>query len=65
MPQWTGRITVTIDVDDYFEADNEREAEQYVEMNWTDYLYRASTESIEVDMEEDEEDDTSIQGIEE
>ena len=63
MALWEGRITVTIDVDS-FEADSEREAEEYIEMNWTDYLYRATTDEIQVDIIEDDE-DTSIAGIEE
>jgi hypothetical protein len=64
MALWEGRITVTIDLD-AFEADSEREAEEYIEMNWTDYLYRSTTDEIQVDIIEDDEEDTSIAGIEE
>lgn len=63
MALWEGRITVTIDVD-AFEADTEQEAEEYVEMNWNDYLYRSTTDEVQVDIIEEDE-DTSIQGIEE
>ena len=63
MAEWSGTITVTIDVD-MFEAGSEREAEEYIEMNWTDYLHRSTVESSNV-WQEDEEEDTSIQGVEE
>lgn len=64
MALWEGRITVTIDLD-AFEADSEQEAEEYVEMNWNEYLYRSTVDDIQVDIIEDDEEDTSIQGIEE
>jgi hypothetical protein len=64
MAEWSGTITVTIDVD-MFEADSQTEAEEYIEMNWTEYLHRSTVESLNVWEEEDEEEDTSIQGIEE
>ena len=64
MALWEGRITVTIDLDS-FEADTEQEAEEYVEMNWNEYLYRSTVDDIQVDIIEDDEEDTSIQGIEE
>ena len=64
MALWEGRITVTIDLDS-FEADSEQEAEEYVEMNWNEYLYRSTVDDIQVDIIEDDEEDTSIQGIEE
>lgn len=64
MALWEGRITVTIDLDS-FEADTEQEAEEYVEMNWNEYLYRSTVDDIQVDIIEDDEDDTSIAGIEE
>lgn len=64
MALWEGRITVTIDLD-VFEADSEREAEEYIEMNWNEYLYRSTVDEIQVDIIEDDEDDTSIPGIEE
>lgn len=64
MPYWTGRINVTIEVDG-FDAASERDAEDYVEMNWNDFLYRSTVEYVEVDMEEDDEEVTNIPGIEE
>lgn len=64
MALWEGRITVTIDLDS-FEADSEQEAEEYIEMNWNEYLYRSTVDDIQVDIIEDDEDDTSIAGIEE
>jgi hypothetical protein len=64
MAEWSGTITVTIDVD-MFEAGSRTEAEDYIEMNWTEYLHRSTVESLNVWEEEDEEEDTSIQGIEE
>jgi hypothetical protein len=63
MALWSGSITITIDMDG-FEADSEQEAEEYMEMNWNEYLYRSSVESSNV-WQEDEEEDTTIQGIEE
>ena len=64
MALWEGRITVTIDLDT-FEADSEQEAEEYIEMNWNEYLYRSTVDDIQVDIIEDDEEDTSINGIEE
>ena len=65
MALWDGRITITIDLD-AFEADSEQEAEEYIEMNWNEYLYRSTTDEIQVDLiEEDEEESTNIPGIEE
>lgn len=64
MAIWEGRITITIDLD-AFEADSEREAEEYIEMNWNEYLYRSTVDEIQVDIIEDDEEDTSIAGIEE
>lgn len=64
MALWEGRITVTIDLD-AFEADSEEEAEEYIEMNWNDYLYRSTVDDIQVDIIEEDEEDTSIKGIEE
>lgn len=64
MSHWSGRINVTIEIDG-FEAASEREAEEYIESNWTDFLYRSSVEYIEADLEEEDEEDTNIPGIEE
>jgi hypothetical protein len=68
MSNWTGRITVTIEVDDIFEADDQQAAEEYIEFNWTDYLHRSTVESVdveEIEDEEEEEESTNIPGIEE
>ena len=64
MALWEGRITVTIDLD-AFEADSEQEAEEYIEMNWNEYLYRSTVDEIQVDIIEEDEEDITIQGIEE
>ena len=67
MALWEGSITVTIDLD-AFEADSEREAEEYIEMNWNEYLYRSTVDEIRVDEieeEDDEEDSANIKEIEE
>ena len=65
MALWEGSITVTIDLD-AFEADSKQDAEQYIEMNWDEYLYRSTVDEIRVDeIEEDEDDSANITEIEE